>query len=172
MAAILRALSTVMNEKILLIKLKDSCNLHFNVYSESNVLHSERCWQTVDVTVAWRQKNTSTWRKYSCAYQRTIALEKKNWLGRNIPLAEINLLMPEVIIAFKLLRILIFLCYACKYQHNFKFMLTSEDVSETSFKRGTKHNIKQFHSCYGKTSMESMASEHGKQCMLCSSVIR
>ena len=43
MAAILRALSTVMNEKILLIKLLDSCSLHFNVYSEPNVLHSERC---------------------------------------------------------------------------------------------------------------------------------
>ena len=62
MDAILKALSTVMNEnrrnkvftaikqlkcestvKTLLIKLLYSCDLHFNVSFESNVLHSERC---------------------------------------------------------------------------------------------------------------------------------
>ena len=35
---------------LLLIKLKYPNDLHFNISSESNVLHSERCWQTVDVT--------------------------------------------------------------------------------------------------------------------------
>ena len=69
MEAILKALSTVMNKnrkskmlpimkqlkcesavKTLLIKLKYSCDLHFNVPFVSNVLHFERCWQTVDVT--------------------------------------------------------------------------------------------------------------------------
>ena len=66
MAAILKALSTVMNEnrrnkvftvikqlklrefskdtyRVLLIKLLYPCDLQFNVSSESDVLHSERC---------------------------------------------------------------------------------------------------------------------------------
>ena len=33
----------VQKRRLLLIKLLYSCDLHFNVSSESNVLHSERC---------------------------------------------------------------------------------------------------------------------------------
>ena len=57
----------------------------------------------VDWHLTWCQ-NTSMWLKCSHTLHRMIALEKYSRLGGNISLEEINLLRPEVIIAFNLLR--------------------------------------------------------------------